>query len=123
MIDIQLTDLQSSEILQVPEAPFTQTIVEGAVDVQKLNRNLSTYFTYNKRQWSHTWAYMSKADYDIMIGFYERMWTNRKYPLLTISALGINDVPVRMYTEPKNIIDNCETVQNVTVSWRETGQM
>src|SRR5690554_1340413 len=121
-VEITLTDSAGSDSLASLNVPFTETTLEGAVDVQTLDNNISTYFTNNKRSWSHTWAYMSESEYNILKGYYDRQWSSYLYPLLTISELGINNVPVRMYLEPKNIIDNCLTVQNVTVTFRESGQ-
>lgn len=122
MIEMTLTDGTGSDTLALLNVPLTEATIEGAVDVQTLDNNISTYFTDNKRSWSHTWAYMTKDEYDTLKGYYDRQWVTYLYPLLTISQLSISNIPVRMYLEPKNIIDNCETVQGVTVSFRETGQ-
>lgn len=125
MITLTLTDSTDSDTLQLPEAPLTTNVVEGAVDVQKLNNNISTYFTANKRQWVHTWAYMSKEDYLTVKGYYDRQWTLYKYPLLSIAGIEnpVTNVPVRMYLPSGSIIDDCETYSSVQVTWRETEQM
>ena len=62
---------------------------------------------------------MDKADFDLLKGFYDRQFTLFTYPLLTITDDGANNVPVRMTFSGQNIIDNCGTIQEVTVSFRE----
>ena len=118
-----LTDNTTSESYTNPSPPLTESIVEGATDVVTMDNNMSTYFTANKRVWTHTWAYMSKADFDIVKGFYDRQWTEYKYPLFTCSILGVSAVPCRMSITPRKVIDSCEAVQDVTIALRESAQM
>lgn len=119
MIEITLTDITTTDTLEAPEVPITTTPLEGAVDVKRLDNGLRTYFTNNKRSWGHTWSYMDRSEFDTLKGFYDRQWTTFSYPLLTISEINVTNVPVRMYLEAENIIDDCATVSSVTVSWRE----
>lgn len=124
MIDMQLTDSQGSDILAMLAPPLSQSDIEGATDVKTLDNNISTYFTANKRQWEHTWPSMTIEEYNVLRGYYERQWTNYLYPLLTINGItGVNGVVVRMYMDKKDIIDNCETLENVAVTFRETEQL
>lgn len=123
MIQIVLTDDTGSHTFQALEVPLTITTLEGAVDVVTLDNNMSTYFTANKRQWSHTWAYMTEDEYNFLKGYYDRQWTLYKYPRLTISELGVSNIPARMTLSPQNIIDHCATVNNVGVTFRESIQM
>lgn len=123
MIEIQLTDNSTTQTLPRLAPPFTEATVEGSRDVTTLDMNVSTYFTYNKRQWSHTWSYITEDEFNTIKGFYDRQFTEFAYPLLTVNELDITDVPVRMYLTPKRIIDNCLTVQDVTVTFRETDQL
>lgn len=123
MITIELTDQNDTLVLPLLSPPLSETTIEGAQDVQTLDNNISTYFTANKREWTHTWPYLSKSEFDSIKAFYDRQWTDYKYPLLTIDHLNVSDVPVRMYISPQNIIDNCGTVENVEVRFRETRQL
>lgn len=102
------------------EVPLTTTTIEGATDVQVLSFNVYTDFITQKRLWSHTWAYMTEAQFAILKGYYDRQFTLFAYPQLTISDENVNLVTVRMSLNPKNIVDNCGTVNDVTVSFRET---
>jgi hypothetical protein len=123
MIQIVLTDDTLSYTFQSLEVPLTVSTLEGAVDVVTLDNNMSTYFTANKRQWTHTWAYMTETEYNVLKGFYDRQWTLYKYPNLTIADLSVSAIPVRMSLNPQNIIDHCITVNDVTVTFRESIQM
>ena len=126
MISILLTDDVSSLEIKKLEVPLDETIIENATDTQTLDGNVSTDFIYtapNKRQWSHTWAYMSNEDYIELKAFYDRQFTLYKYPLFSCDFYSISQVPVRMSMTKKSIIDNCGTVQGVEVTFRETEQL
>lgn len=126
MIELSLTDNSTSLTLPILAPPLSEAVVEGATDVVTLDMNMSTYFTYNKRQWSHTWSYLTEAEYNSVKGFYDRQFTLFKYPLLTITDAGTantTNTPVRMTISPRRIIDNCGVVEEVTVTFRESKQM
>lgn len=123
MYEIQLTD--STGTMTMPElyVPLTVTTLEGAVDVQTLSFDVYTDFITQKRLWTHTWAFLSESEFDLLKGYYDRQFTSFSYPELSIAADGVSDVVVRMTLSPKNIIDNCGTVSDVTVTFRETKQL
>ena len=117
--DLTLTDATGTETFNQAEIPITTTPVEIGTDVQVLSGNVYTDFIDLKRTWTRTFTYMDKADFDLLKGFYDRQFTLFTYPLLTITDDGANNVPVRMTFSGQNIIDNCGTIQEVTVSFRE----
>ena len=117
--DLTLTDATGTETFNQSEIPITTTPVEIGTDVQVLSGNVYTDFIAQKRTWTRTFTYMDKADFDLLKGFYDRQFTLFTYPLLTITDDGANNVPVRMTFSGQNIIDNCGTIQEVTVSFRE----
>lgn len=124
MVEITLSDAMNTATLQAPEVPLTNTPINNDVKVVTLDNNITTYVLDEKRSWSHTWAFMSKEDYDILKGFYDRMRTvHYQYPLLTITDLGVTDLPVDMTIGPENTIDDCLTVGGVQVVFRESAQM
>ena len=123
MYEIQLTDSTTSAVVAKLNVPLIETPIEGATDVVTLDNNVSTYFTANKRLWEHTWSFLSEAEFNVIKGFYDRQFTTFKYPLLTISAMGITNIPVRMTISPKRIIDNCGTVEDAKITLRESRQM
>lgn len=121
MIELHLMNANGSDTLQLPEAPLTRNALEGATDVVSLNNNISTYFTANKREWVHTWAYMTKQELQTLQKYYQAQWTLFTYPKLSITGIDnpVNQVSVRMYMPSVSIIDDCETYRNIQVSWRE----
>lgn len=123
MYAIQLSDSAATSIMPLLNVPLTEGQIEGATDVTTLDMNIYTDFFVKKRLWSHTWRYMSETDFNTLKGFYDRQFTLFQYPELTISELGVEDIVVRMTLSPQNIIDNCGTVENVQVTFRETVQM
>lgn len=120
--EIQLTDQTGTQTLTITEVPLTVSPIEIATDVQVLSGNVYTDFIAQKRAWSHTWAWLTKEEYDVIKGYYDRQFTLFEYPELTIVDAGVNNVTVRMSVTPKNIADNCGTVNDFTVSFRETKQ-
>lgn len=121
--EIQLTDDTGTATLAPTEVPLTVTPLEGAVDVTTLSYNVYTDFIALKRAWTHTWDFMTESDYNTLLGYYTRQFSSHSYPELTIDDESVNGVTVRMSMQPKNIIDGCGTVADVTVSFRETRQL
>lgn len=121
-IEMILTDDVATETLPPLEVPLTVTPLDGTQDVQTADNNISTYFTFRKKEWSHTWAYLTEDEFNLLKAFYDRQFnlTILKYPRLSIPYYSVSNVPVRMYLSPQDIIDNCGTVQNVTVTFRES---
>jgi hypothetical protein len=122
-ITIELTDDVGTNVLPTLNVPLTEAPIEGTTDIVTLDNNMSTYFTFKKRLWSHTWSYMTEDDFNILKGYYDRQFTLYQYPLLSIDYLSVSDIPVRMTLSPRSIIDNCGTVQDVEVTFRESAQM
>lgn len=125
MIEMILTDDTTSVTLKMLEVPLTQDTINNDVEVVTLDNNISVYIVpdSDKRVWTHTWAYMSESDYNVLKGFRDRQRTLFKYPRVTITDQNANDVPVYMKLNPKNVIDHCGTVNNVTITLRESVQM
>lgn len=119
---ITLTDSVTSETYTNLSPPLEEQIIEGATDVTTIDMNLYTDFFGLKNLWSHTWPYMSEDEFTGLRDFYLRQFTTYEYPLLTITELGVTDVPVRMSITPQRIIDNCGTVEDVSVTFRESVQ-
>lgn len=124
-IEIILTDSTGSLTIPDLEVPLIESLIENAVDVETLSRDVYTDFISNgnKRVWSHSWDSIPKELYDALRGYYDRQWTLFQYPTFAIPFYGIADVPVRMTINQKNIYNNCGDVQDVQASWRETAQL
>jgi len=123
---LKLTDATGQSTLPELEVPFTITPLEGAADVTTLSFDVYTDFVSQKRIWTQTYAFLTREEYELIKGYYDRQFTNYTYPQLTIDESVGNDVTnvvVRMSITPQNIIDNCETISDFTISFRETKQL
>lgn len=120
---IYLTDSAGTHELPPLEVPLTRVKNEKMTTVEPLSGNVYDDYIATKRTWAHTWAYLSKDEYDLLDAIYERMKSEWTYPRLTIDGEGVTDLVVKFELGAKNIIDDCGEVQGVTVSFRETRQL
>lgn len=120
---IYLTDSAGTHELPPLEVPLTVTKNEAMTVVQPLSANQYTDYIATKRAFSHTWAWLTKEQYDMLDEIYERMKSDYTYPELTISDEGVTDLTVRYELSPKNIINECGDVQDVTIALFETRQL
>lgn len=125
-MELKLTDNTGQQTLPEIEVPLTVSTFEGATDVQTLSFDIYTDFVTQKRTWTQTYAYLTREEYALLKGYYDRQFTSFQYPRLSIDGSvnnNITNIVVKMSISDQNIIDNCETVQDVTVSFRETRQL
>lgn len=122
MYKIYLTDSAGTHELPPLEVPLTMVKNEKMTTVEPLSGNVFDQYIATKRTWTHTWAYLTKEQYDLLDEIYERMKSEYTYPALTIDGENVKDLVVRYELGAKNIIDNCGEVQDVTVTFRETRQ-
>lgn len=120
---ITITDSVDTMTIEFPSPPLSESIIEGATDVQTLDMNVYTDFFASKRLWSDVLPYMTETEFNQLKGFYDRQFSLWEYPTISIPDLNVTDVVVRMNLTPRRVIDNCGTVENVEVSFRETVQM
>lgn len=125
-MQLKLTDNTGQQTLPELEVPFTIGSFEGSADITTLSFNVYTDFITQKRTWTQTYAYITKEEYAIIKGYYDRQFTDYAYPRLSIEGSENNDVTdvvVRMTMTAQNIIDDCETVSDITINFRETRQL
>lgn len=124
MINLTLTDSTRTETLQLPSPPLVQADTNKDVVNTTLNNRVKVYIVpgADLHVWTQQWGYMSIADYNIVRGFRDRQRTLNEFPRLSITGLNedILNVPVWLEMGEKAIIDNCETVENVTATFRES---
>jgi hypothetical protein len=120
---IYLTDSAGTHELPPLEVPLTRVKNEKMTTVEALSGNVYDDFVATKRVWAHTWAFLSAEQYDLLDEIYERMKSEWTYPELTVEGEGVAGLVVKYELSPKNIIDNCGNVSDVTVSFRETRQL
>lgn len=127
MYKIFLTDSAGTHELPPLEVPLTRVKNEKKTVVEPLSGNVYEDYIATKRSWAHTWAYLTPEQYDLLDEIYEHRKTDYAYPALTIESDNPNDnvseLTVQYELSPKNIIDECGNVQDVTVSFRETRQL
>lgn len=120
---ISITDSVGTMTITSPTPPLIEADIEGTADVTTLDLNVYTDFFAKKRAWENTLDYMTEEDFNQLKGFYDRQFTLFEYPILDIPDLGVTDVVVRMNLSPRRVIDNCGTVENVQINFRETVQI
>ena len=123
MYEITITDDTTTWTMPELEVPLTFGDARKSTDVEVLSNDIYTDVFPYKRTGSHTWAFMSKDDYDTLFGFYYRQqFTLYKYPRITITELGIVDMIAKIDVGARNIIDTCGLVEAVSLSFRESKQ-
>lgn len=123
-VSLKLQDTSDTLEFTLLQPPLTDEQIEGLAEIETLDGNIYLDFRNKKRLASHSWRYMDEELFLQLKAFYDRQFTTRKFPLLTITGLEtvIIDVPVRMRLSAAEYIDNCGTVENVDASFRETVQ-
>lgn len=122
MYEIEITDSSGTTTLPALEVPLSLETLEGSSDVTTLDFNVYTDFITTKRRVSHTWAFLTEAEFTALKAYYNRQFTDFQYPSITITELGITAMTARMTLNPQNVIDHCGTVADVTVTFRESNQ-
>lgn len=120
---LYLTDSAGTHELPPLEIPLTRVKNEKGLMVEALSGNVYDDFIATKRVWAHTWAYLTQEEYELLDEIYERMKSEWTYPQLTVEGDGVTDLTVKFELSAKNIIDDCGTVSDVSVSFRETRQL
>lgn len=120
---IFLTDSAGTHELPPLEVPLTRVKNEKKTVVEPLSGNVYEDYIATKRSWAHTWEFLTKEQYDLLDEIYERRKSEYVYPRLTIEGENVTELVVQYELGAKNIIDDCGTVADVTVSFRETRQL
>jgi hypothetical protein len=120
---LTLTDDSTTYTWTVLEIPIADDYVEGTGDNTTLDGNVYTDYLFLKKNYKLSWSIMTAVDYAALKGFYERQFTLAKYPLMTMSEAGLNNIPVRLSLSDGGIVDNCLRRQNVKISMRESSQL
>jgi len=106
------------------EKDFISTPIDKTVDIETLDNSMYTDFTGNRHNsWGFTYESLTQEQYDDLKDQYDAQFTEYQYPTLSIPFYGVTDQPVRMFINEKNIWDNCGSIQNVQITFRETSQL
>lgn len=124
-MNITATLTSSLGTLQLPviEVGFTKSRVDKITNVEVLSNDVYTDFSPNRRrlwQFSNSWLYQDV--YEAIEAVYDSQFTTGNYPTISIPYYGVEDVPVLMSINDMDVIDDCGTIQNIKLSFRETSQ-
>ena len=120
--EITLTDSTGSWTSPAPNTPLTEQVIEASSEVVTLDLNVYVDLFNTKRVWTIRWGYLDAVDYDHLRGFYDRQFTDLKFPYLNIPDLGVSGSVVRATISERNITDQSGLVENVEITLRETIQ-
>lgn len=120
MYSLTLTDSAGAHELPPLEVPLTMVRNEGMTTVTPLSGNRYKDYIYTKLGYSHTWAWLTKAEYDLLDEIYERQKSEFIFPRLTVQGDNITDMVVDFELGQKNIADDCGMVQGVSVVFYQT---
>ena len=122
-LTLTIKDDTLTKVYPLLEVPLTKKREVGKTEITTLNGNVYTDYIYKKFVFEHKWAWMSEDDYRVIEGFYDRQFINHKYPIISIPELGIENMVCAMELSDQEIVSNCGTVENVTITLRETTQI
>lgn len=125
-ITLTISDTQQSATYTLIEAPLVSSPVIAETDVTTIDNNISTYYTGTKRRFEVNFGYMTDTEYQVLLGFRDRQYTNYKYPTITFSGatnLPSTTITAKMVLSDQRIINNCGLVENVSAEFRESKQM
>lgn len=120
----QITSQLNGIAMPPIEQQFLQTLIDKTTDVETLDNSLYTDFVGNRHSlWTFNYDSLTQAQYDLLRAAYDGQFEDFQYPLLTIDYYSVSDQPARMYINEKDIWNNCGSVQNVQIMFRETPQL
>jgi hypothetical protein len=118
-----ITSALGSLELPAIEVPLTKSRVDMTTDIVTLGNDIYTDFSPNRRrQWEFPYSWMYEDIYEAIEAVYDSQFTTGDYPTISIPYYGVEDVPVRMFLNDMEVIDDCGTIQGIKLSFRETSQ-
>lgn len=127
MISLTIQDSQDSLTFNtVLSSPIILAPVINETDVQTVDGNISTYYGSTKRQYQFKIAWLDAETYASLKAFCERQYSNLKYPQISISGatnLNIENMVAKISLNDQEVTDNCGTVENIVLTFRESKQM
>lgn len=123
MITATLANSVTSLTMPPIEKQFIHAPIENATDIQTLDGNIYTDFTNQKSEWTFNYDSLTEDEYNAIRAIYDSQFSLYEYPVLSIPHYSLEDQPVRMYINEKDIWNNCGAVQNVQLRFRVTDQL
>lgn len=126
MIKLTIIDQQDAKEFSLIESPILSDPIIAETDIVTIDNNISTYYTGSKRQYTFRFGWLSREDFIILKGFRDRQYTDMLYPSITIAGdenINVVNMTAKMTLSSQGIVDNCGTVSDVQVIFRESKQM
>ena len=127
MISLTITDTQDSMTFGAYQIqnPIILSPIIRETDVETLDGNISTYYSTTKRQYEFQPVFMDADGYAQLKSFRDRQYSNKKYPQITVvgDGISVSNLTAKMTLNDQRVTDQCGTVENITVSFRESKQM
>jgi hypothetical protein len=106
------------------EVDFISQNLENAVDITTLDNSIYTDFIANTfNNWTLNWESLTESEYQSIRSIYDSQFTSNTYPSLSIPYYSVENIPVRMYINIKDIWNHCGSVKGVVINLRETNQL
>lgn len=123
-LTLTITDTTTSKTYNEAELsdPLTIEDVEGKSQNTTLDGNVYVDFAYAKKSISVSIFNLSATDYATIRGFYDRQFTNNRFPTISIPELSISNMAVFFEISSREINDKCLHTDKITLKFRETIQ-
>lgn len=123
-LTLTITDTTTSKTYNEAELsnPLTIADVEGKSQNTTLDGNVYVDFAYTKKSISVSIFNLSATDYATIRGFYDRQFTNNRFPTISIPELSISNMVVFFEISSREINDKCLHTDEITLNFRETVQ-
>ena len=118
-----ITATLNGQAMPTIQRDFINTPTENAADITTLSGEIYTDFVSVEQSWTFNYESLTQAQYDALRAIYDSQFTSYQYPTLSIPFYSVDEVPVRMYINEKNIWNNCGSVQGVQFIFRVTEQL
>lgn len=105
------------------EIPFVRIPIENSRDVETADGNVQTDFVSLELEWRLTYSRLTKEQYDEIYEIYLSQFETGDYPTMTIDYYNVDDVPVRMRINEKNIKNWGKYIEDVELILRETERL
>lgn len=116
MIKAYLNDLELPRL----EVPLEREPIENAKDVETLDGSVHSDWVSLEHRWTMAWRRLTQDEYDDIYDIYTSQFETGSYPTLTIDYYGVDEVPVRMKINTKDIRNWGRYIENVEITLRET---
>lgn len=118
---MNITATINSVDLPAIEVPLKKLRLDMLNPNVTLSNDVFAYVTENRRRlWEFPYSYMDEATYEAIEAVYDAQVETGVFPTISIPYYGVEDVTVFMQLSGMNVIDDCGTVQDIQLSFRET---